>query len=117
MDLATNRALTAAFISFDPIDIVLVPRVRAKTQSGGWQFVNQPPRASQRFKLIRMSATQRPVVTVDGVDRVIDYTLLGKYDALMDRYDIWTDGPYTYEIVEIVPENGYQTKGLVDRRW
>ena len=115
-NLDANRALTRAFIEDDPIDLVLTPRVRVKTQSGGWQFVDQANRASQRFKLIRMSATQRASVTVDGVERFIEYTLLGAHDAQMARYDVWTVGDLNYEIVEVVPENGYQTKGLVDRR-
>lgn len=116
-ELTVQRRLTKIFIACDPTDLALTPRTRVRTPTGGWSYVDGPARPTQRFKLIRMSANQKPTTTVDGQVRIIDFTLLGLWDAQVGLYDYWRDdASHVYEVVEIVPEIGYQTKALIERR-
>jgi hypothetical protein len=55
-------------------------------------------------------------VTLDGEQRIADFTLLGYYDATIARYDYWVDGQYRYEIIELAPTCDYEVKALVERR-
>lgn len=109
------RAQTTAFIATDPTSIVLTPTVRTRTAAGGWAVSDGVDRAAQTFKLIPMTYQQKPTVTVDGKERIIDYTLLGEWDAIMERGDYWiTEDGKRWEIVELAPGHGYETKGLVE---
>jgi hypothetical protein len=61
-----------------------------------------------------MSASQKPTITDDGIEREIDLTLLGPWDAQLDIGDWWRDGEgLKYEIIEMVPYNGYEVRALV----
>lgn len=110
------RAVTEAFIEMDPVDLVLIPTDETLTESGGQSTVEGTPRPVQRFKLIPMTFDQRPTVTVAGVERLIDYHLLGKWDATVKVGDHWTDPDGTmYEVVALADGHGYETKALVQR--
>lgn len=115
--LDTQRRLTREFIAYDPTAIILIPTVVTAQSNGGSTRVDGPPRVSQQFKLIPMSHDRKPVVTVDGVDRMIDYTLLGEWDSSMELWDHWegSDGS-TFTIVAFADGMDYQKKGLVERR-
>lgn len=113
-ELKYQRRLTEWFIEFEPTDIALIPVQRVRTPSGGSRYEDLPPRRVQRFRVIRMSHTQRPLITEDGKERQIDLTLLGQWDAEMQVGDYWRDGEgLKYEIVELVPFNSYERKALV----
>lgn len=109
------RKQTQAFIATDPTSIVLIPSVRTRSASGGWTIEDGTPRPEQVFKMIPMTYQQKPTITVDGKERIVDYTLLGNWDAVMERGDHWTlpDGRRA-EIIELAPGHGYETKGLVE---
>lgn len=108
------RDQTEWFIAANPIDLVLTPVRRQRTGSGGTQRINLSPRPPQRMRLISMSYSQKPTITDDGVEREIDLTLLGTWDCQMDIGDWWVDGEgLRYEVVEMVPPNGYEVRGLV----
>ena len=115
--LAVQQALTAAMIADDPTDIVLTPYERTVTAGGGTTYVAGQPRESQTFKLIPMTFDQRPTVTAGGVERIIDYTLLGTADAIGEVWDQFVlDDPSEYFlIVAIAPGHGYETKFLCER--
>jgi hypothetical protein len=115
-ELTVQKKLTKQFIDSDPSTIALIPRVKATTGSGGFKFTDQAPRAAQVFKLITMSDATRPTITTDGVERIIDFTLLGEYNAVVKVFDYWRDADGTrYEVVEIVPFNLYEVKALVTK--
>jgi hypothetical protein len=117
LELQLQRRLTKEFIAWDPSTIVLIPQVRERTGSGGTDWIDGEPREPQVFKLITMSDSTRPVRSADGVERIVDFTLLGEWDCEMQIYDYWLDSNGArYEIIEIVPHNGYEVKGLVTRR-
>lgn len=114
LELALLRDQTEWFIACSPIDLIVTPVRRQKMNTGSVAQVNLPPRPRQRLRLISMSASQKPTITDDGIEREIDLTLLGPWDAQLDIGDWWRDGEgLHYEIVEMVPYNNYEVRALV----
>lgn len=114
LELQLKRDGTEWFIAAYPIVLVLTPVRRQKTGSGGTASIDQPQRAPQTMRLISMSYSQKPTITENGIEREIDLTLLGSWDSQMDVGDWWVDGEgLRYEVVEMVPFNGYEVRGLV----
>lgn len=113
--LGPLRLTTALFIDMDPTEVVLIPRVETPTATGGKSYTDGTPRTSQTFKLIPLTYDQRPTVTLAGVERIIDYHLLGLYDAEMAVGDFWMVDDTKYEIIAMSDGHGYETKGLVFR--
>lgn len=115
-DIDIQRKQTEAFIATDPTEISLIPVTETTTPSGGKTRKDGAPRDPQVFKVIPMTFDQRPTVTSAGVERLIDYTLLGRYDSVMEVNDKWQgdDGDW-YEIVAVAPGHGYEKKGLCSR--
>ena len=114
--LDAQRAVTAAFIAEDPTEIELIPQVETISDGGGRVRVLGTPRAAQTFKLIPMTYDQRPTVTAGGVERTIDYTLLGAWDCDAEVWDIWMpDETEYYLVVAVSPGHGYERKLLVER--
>jgi hypothetical protein len=108
------REQTEWFIAARPIDLIVTPVNRTRTSSGGTAKIDLPARPVQRMRLITMSDAQKPKITDDGIEREIDLTLLGAWDAQLDVGDWWRDGEgLHYEIVEMVPPNGYEVRALV----
>jgi hypothetical protein len=117
LELAVLRDQTDWFIGARPIDLILTPVQVQRTANGGFHVINLAPRLPQRMRLISMSADQRPTITEDGIEREIDLTLLGRWDAQVDIGDWWRDGEgLYYEIMEMVPYNGYEVRALVTKR-
>lgn len=117
LELALKRDQTVWFIAAQPTDLVLTPVQRQRTSTGAWKYVNQPARPSQRLRIISMSASQKPTLTDNGIEREIDLTLLGPWDAQIDIGDWWRDGEgLFYEVLEMVPHNGYETRALVVKK-
>ena len=116
--LDAQRRVTQSFIDTDPTDIILTPHTDEVTGSGGRARVAGDPRDVQTFKVIPMTFDQRPTVTAGGVERIIDYTLLGAWDCVMEVGDTWTlvEGAREYyEVVAITDGHGYERKGLCER--
>jgi len=115
-EIEVQKQLTKWFIDSDPSMITLIPRVKSRANSGGSVFTDQPPRPAQKFKLITMTDSTRPTVTSDGVERLIDFTLLGEVGMVVAVHDYWRDPDGTrYEVVELVPSNLYEVKALVTK--
>lgn len=116
-DVEAQRRQTEAFIAMDPRTIVLTPMVEVVTPGGGRAMEAGTPRAEQTFKLIPMTFDQRPTVTAGGVERVIDYTLLGRWDAEGEVWDVFTlEGTAErYQVVAISDGHQYEKKFLCER--
>lgn len=114
--MEVNRALTAAFIAASPVTLVLTPRERVRKASGGYELRELRPRAPQQMTLVEPTSEPRPVVTENGQDRVVEYMLVGLWDAGLRRYDVFTHDGKTWEVVEMFPDNGYERRALVARR-
>lgn len=116
LELQMKQRGTREFIAADTTRIALIPTETELLDSGARSSVDGTPRDEQDFKLIPMTFDQRATITVDGVERIIDYTLLGAHDCLMAVWDHWTgDDGSIYTVVAVAPGHGYETKGLVER--
>lgn len=115
--LSIMRRMTVSMIKTNPIAIALIPEVKVRKDNGTMSYEDGLPRPIQTFMLIPSSYQTKPTQIVDGVERVIDYTLLGRWDAQMERGDHWVgeDGKH-YKIIELVPymPYAYEKKGLVE---
>lgn len=115
-ELATQRALTAAFIEANYETIVLTPRTQGKTTTGGFQYNNQPPRAPQKFHIIERVSNAMPRTRVIGGDqREEDFTLLGYWDAQVAVHDIFDLNGAQWEVLALMSDNGYERRATVMR--
>lgn len=115
--LTAQRAATAAFIADDPTTAELTPVTRVKTASGGYLNEDEVPRVAQTFKMSLLAYDQRPTTTFAGVERVIDYHLIGPWDMQIAVGDWWTDAEgTTYDVVGFSEGWDYMTKAFVSRR-
>lgn len=108
-----QRKNTRAFILAEPIDVVLIPRTITKSNTGAQQFTDGTPRAVQTVRLIPITEVQRPTVTVAGVERIADFTILLEWDGEIARNDYFVIGDAHYDVIELSPFNGYEVKALV----
>jgi hypothetical protein len=119
LELDVQRSLTKAFINTMPVQVVLQPRVRTRTASGGWVWTPGPPRPVQTMRLVEPSTVNnvapRPVQAQDGQERKIDFFLLGEWDATIGLYDTFTYQGYTWEVIELAHDNGYEQRAAVAR--
>lgn len=114
LELQMQRDLTEWMIEPRKMWLILTPVRKMSDGAGGYLTAPLPSRPPQEFRLIAMSDSQKPTVTDDGVEREIDLTLLGKWDAQVDIGDTWRDGEgLNYQVVEMVPYNGYEVRALV----
>lgn len=117
IDLGVQRNLTKAFIDSLPTTLVLTPRIRAATSTGGFTWQEQAPRPAQVFSIIEMSGSvsgsPQPQFTLDGVVRRVQFELLGEWDAAIARYDVFTHQGKSWEVVDLWYENGWERRALV----
>lgn len=113
-ELAAHRVNTEYFIAWNPIELQLIPKVKVRSATGT-KKMDGTPKALQRFRLIPQLETTPPVLIEDGVERVIDFVLLGPWNADMSVGDHWRDTVgFYYEILNVTT-NGYEVKGLVQK--
>lgn len=118
-ELEINRRNTEAFINTNPSLISLIPRRMIKTGTGT-QYVDDPPRAAQRFRIIDQTRTFGPepgsLVGADGRQRRIEYQLLGMWDAEVGLLDHWTDVEgVSWQVADLLPDQGYERRAQVVR--
>lgn len=116
ISLDVNRRLTKAFIDANPVTLMLIPRTREKKPAGGWAWVEQTPRDPQVLTLIEqtgLSGEPRPQATVDGVDREVEFQLLGEWDSAIERGDVFTHSGKDWEVVDLYIDNGYEKRAMV----
>lgn len=116
---ATNRRLTKSFIDVNPVTLTLVPREKVKQPAGGYKLTEQAPREPQVMTLIEqtgLSGQPKPVVTLDGVERVVEFMLLGEWDCAMARFDVFQYQGKDWEVVDLYYDNGYERRALVAAR-
>ena len=114
--LDLQRAATESFIADDPTTAQLIPVTRVQQPNGGFKEQDQTPRPAQTFKLVLLAFDQRPTITTAGVERVIDYHIVGLYDMSIAVGDYWVDDEGTrYDVVGLTEGFGYETKAYVSR--
>lgn len=115
-ELDLLRRNTKAFIDVNSITLALVPRIKIRQGTGSvWQ--DQAPRLPQRLRLIDQSTSNAPVpgtlAGADGIQRKVQFQLLGQHDAVFGLYDYWQADGMRYEIAEVFPPNGYEQRAQV----
>lgn len=118
-ELSAHRSVTDAFIAANPSTVTLTPRERVKTGSGT-KLVEGLARPPQVMRIIDQSSPKGPtpgmVIAGDGKQRKVEYQLLGRWDALVGLYDVFTDPQgIRWEVAEILPDNGYERRAQVIR--
>jgi hypothetical protein len=116
MSTDIQRNLTELFIGCDPKTIILIPRVETTTPGGGKSYADGTPRKPQTFKLSLLGNDQRPIATVSGQERRIEYHLIGPHDAEIAVGDYWVEDDGTrFEVMGFTDGYGYERKALVYR--
>lgn len=115
-ELATQRMLTRAFIDADPTTIVLVPRIKTKSSTGGFLFVKQTPREPQKFKIVeRVSDARTDTRVQGGTQEEAEFTLVGAHDAVVSRDDVFEYGGQEWQVLVVSWFNGYEQRAQVRR--
>jgi len=116
--LVIQREMTKTYIAQDPTTISLIPTVKTHTDSGSQVEEDGPVRAPQTFKLISIEFTPQgtnPRITVDGVERIIGFYLLGEWGAIVEPGDHWVgDDGRRYTVIAMMDGHGYETKAAVE---
>lgn len=120
MELRAQRKLTTAFIKTQPVVLTLHPRERVKQPAGGFTWTTDPegPRDPQTMRLNEPTlgvGNTRPTITQDGIERVVEFILLGAWDAEIGVYDVFDHGGGRWEVVQLVHDNGYERRAIVAR--
>lgn len=106
------RRITDKFIADDPTTVALTYNTRMPDGTGGYDVFPGQEREPQEFKLIAVPSNLDGLVqTEGGSSRNWTYVLLGRYDAIAEIGDTWTDGNITFRITALMHENDYE------RRW
>jgi hypothetical protein len=115
LELQAQRRVTDWFIAWNPIDLELIPQVKVKTGSGStWD--EGPARPTQRMRLIPQAETTEPTRLTDGTERIVDFVLLGSWNAEMEPNDYWLDTlGERYTVLSVSTFNGYEVKGLIEK--
>lgn len=114
--LLAQRKATRAFIAVNPVSLALIPREKVKQPAGGFRWSEKDPRPSQTMTLLEQTGLSAPTVTLDGVERRVEFGLLAEWDAAMAVGDVFLHQSRTWEIVGIAYDNGYERRALVSAR-
>lgn len=119
-ELKVNRANTTAFINANLSLVTLTPYVRVMSGTGS-KMVAQPDRPTQRARIIDqfggfVTAGGRQT-GADATERQMEYQLLMEWDAVIGKYDRWTDDETgeRWEVWDLLPDNGYEKRAKVRR--
>lgn len=119
VELDIHRKNTRAFIAVKPSVLTLIPQIKVRKPGGGYSLAQGTPRAPQTMRIIELGMVNSPQVLnlTDGKQREAQFWLLGEFSAQMATGDFWVaeDGR-SWEIGDIVRENGYEQRGLVAER-
>lgn len=115
-ELTHQRRITTAFIATQPLTVQLIPQAKVKKPAGGFVWEDQPPRAPQTLRLIEPGGMPPPVVTADGVERTVDFELLGEWDAVIGLWDHFVYDLRQWEVVQLLHFNGWERRAVVSRR-
>jgi hypothetical protein len=117
--LDIQRRLTTAFIATRPVTVVLRPRNRVKTPTGGfvWQDAVARPPQVMRFcePSTQLQEMPNPTTAQDGVVREVQFMLLGEWDSVIGTDDVFDHEGQSYQIVQVAVPNGWEQRASVVR--
>jgi hypothetical protein len=68
------------------------------------------------MRLIEPGTIPSPIVTLDGVQREVEFELLGEWDAVIGVYDVFElDDDSRWEVVGLAHFNGWEQRALVSK--
>lgn len=111
-----QRNLTDWFINANPLQLALIPETKTRTAAGAQVPGEGTPRAVQTFRLVALTSQRVPIETEDGKERLHDFMLIGKYDAVVKVGDHWTDAQNArHEVIMIEPKTplDYETRAYI----
>lgn len=119
IELSTQRLLTKAFIDTMPIELILTPREKIKTATGGSNFVEGAPRAVQIMRLIEYTTEmgQAPEASFGNSarQRYSQYELLAEWNAELEIYDIFEFDNDKWNVIELLYNNQWEKRARVER--
>lgn len=115
MELAINRSNTVAFISADPVNIVLRRYKFEPDGAGGKKKIPDVPSGPQVFRLIPQSDIMPQVQTPDGIVLTPSYVLLGTHDSVIRRWDEFTLEGVEFKVVSPVRPD-YTVESVYERK-
>lgn len=116
-EIAVNRLNTDIFIRQNPVSVALRTRATIQTPSGGSEHVEAETRQPQTFRLIMQSPAGASIeqrTEFGETERRIDYVLLGSWDAEVDVGDFWERSGVHFEVMSLIPWNGYEVRANVE---
>lgn len=117
-ELAAQRKITRMLIASDPTVLELIIMTTTRTNTGGLSFAEASTRDPQTFKFSQIttqSGGADPVRTIDGVERKMDFMLIGEYDAEITAGDHFYLLDEEYLVVELMAPLPYEVRALVTR--
>lgn len=115
--LDANKRLTKWFIDDDPHTIIPNRRVRTEVPGGGYQMVDQGPRAGQTVKFVykgsasSFAGAEGLQVTSDGQEYRFDFTIIAEAGADIEQGDWFDDEKgQRWEIKSEIPSNDYERR-------
>lgn len=117
--LEVNRKLTSHFIAQLPTVLTFVPRTVVKLPAGGTKLVEGTPRDLQTVTIVEQSSLAGqpdPTRTVDGVERKVEFQIVGEWDADIARYDTFSYQGKEWEVIDLFFDNGYEVRALASAR-
>ena len=118
IELRVQKQITKEFIDADVITLVLHTQAKQFTGNNQGMLIAGPDRPAQQFRLIpqQPSPTSGARANVEEASTgSYQFVLLGEADCDMELYDWWLDltTGQRLEITTMMPDNGYERKGLV----
>lgn len=114
-----NRRLTRAYVRVNPVNIRMTSYERQQDDQGSWRYLRGEDRFTQSFRLIESgqpgSNAARSVTGSDGISRIVEFELLGEHCADVRLYDRFKINGDEFEVIEVWPDNGYETRASVVR--
>lgn len=114
-----NRRLTRAYVRQNSVNVRMTSYNRQQDDQGSWRYVRGGDRFTQSFRLIESgqpgSNAARSVTGVDGISREVEFELLGEHCADLRLYDRFSLNGDQFEVIEVWPDNGYETRASVVR--
>ena len=115
-ELDAQRRLTEYFIQTQPRQIDLTPRASVRTSSGGRVWALGTPRGAQTMRLVEPVVPNPPLAASDGVQRQVEFILIGRWDAEIGRFDIFSLDDRDWEVAELYHFNGWERRAAVVAR-
>lgn len=115
IEMRVQQKLTQAFIGTQPVSITLTPRAKIKSATGGTQWTDMAKRLSQTMRLIEPPSPAAPRRSADGIERVVEFMLLGAHNSQIGVYDVFDHLGDNWEVVFLYHFNGWERRAEVAR--